>query len=95
MVNNTDLEIAIEIIAAKIATYSRTISNIIDDEMKNLLKERDKVYMGDEEIIKKFFLYMDQKWEEMADMENKATTLDDVKAKYQISKEVQESIGKK
>ena len=58
MISNTELEIAIEIIATKIAIYSRTISNTIDDKMKNLLKERDKVYMGDEEIIKKvLFVY--------------------------------------
>ena len=55
MVTNTELEIAIEIIAAKIATHSRTIGNTIDDEMKKLLKERDKVYMGDEETIRKVF----------------------------------------
>lgn len=53
MVTNTDIEIAIEIIAAKIATHSRSINNTIDDEMKNLLKERDKVYMGNEETIRK------------------------------------------
>ena len=53
MVNNTDLEIAIEIIAAKIALHSKNRDEIIDDEMKELLKERNKVYLGDEEIIKK------------------------------------------
>lgn len=53
MVTNTDIEIAIEIIAAKIATHSRAINNTIDDEMKKILKERDKVYMGNEETIKK------------------------------------------
>lgn len=53
MVTNTELEIAIEIIAAKIATYSRTISDTIDDEMEKLLKEREKVYMGDNETIRK------------------------------------------
>lgn len=53
MINNTELEIAIEIIATKIAIYSRMSDNIIDDKMKELLKERDRVYLGDEETIKK------------------------------------------
>ena len=41
MVNNTDLEIAIEKIAAKIALHSKNSDEIFDDEMKELLKERD------------------------------------------------------
>lgn len=56
MISNTELEIVIEIIATKIAIYSRMSDNIIDDKMKELLKERDRVYLGDEETIKKVFL---------------------------------------
>lgn len=56
MISNTELEIAIEIIATKIAIYSKTNNNIIDKRMKELLKERVKVYLGDEKTIKKVFL---------------------------------------
>ena len=48
---NTKLEIAVEIIAAKIAKCSRDGYKIKDYEIKNLLKERDEMYKGNEEII--------------------------------------------
>lgn len=50
---NTKLEIAVEIIAAKIAKCSRDGYKIKDYEIKNLLKERDEMYKGNEEIIDK------------------------------------------
>lgn len=50
---NTKLEIAVEIIAAKIAKCSRDGYRIKDYEIKNLLKERDEMYKGNEEIIDK------------------------------------------
>ena len=50
---NTKLEIAVEIIAAKIAKCSRDGYRIKDNEIKNLLKERDEMYKGNEEIIDK------------------------------------------
>ena len=49
----TKLEIAVEIIAAKIAKCSRDGYRIKDNEIKNLLKERDEMYKGNEEIIDK------------------------------------------
>lgn len=53
MITNTELEIAIEVIAAKIALYSEKNNAIIDNRMKELLEERNKVYLGDEKTIKK------------------------------------------
>lgn len=49
---NTKLEVAVEILAAKIAMTSRQPYNT-DDEMKRLLKERDEMYKGNIEVIKK------------------------------------------
>lgn len=50
---NTKLEIAVEIIAAKIAKCSREGYRIKDNEIRNLIKERDEMYKGNEEIIDK------------------------------------------
>ena len=53
MNQNTKLEIAIEIMAAKIAKTSREGIEPEDEKMKRLLDERFKMYQGDEEIINK------------------------------------------
>ncbi len=51
MNNNTKLEIAIEIMAAKIARTSR--ENKSEEELKILMDERTKMYQCDEKIIDK------------------------------------------
>ena len=53
MNQNTKLEIAIEIMAAKIAKTTREGIEPEDEKMKELLDERVKMYQGDEEIIEK------------------------------------------
>ena len=53
MNKNTKLEIAVEIMAAKIAKASREGSEPDSEEMKLLLNERTKMYQGNEEIIEK------------------------------------------
>ncbi len=50
---NTKLEIAVEVISAKIADASRKGLTTEDEEMKTLLKERIEMYSGNEEIIDK------------------------------------------
>lgn len=53
MNKNTKLEIAVEIMAAKIAKTSREGIKPNDKEMKKLLDEKVKMYQGNEEIIEK------------------------------------------
>ena len=53
MNKNTKLEIAIEIMAAKIAKTSKEGIGPEDEKMKLLLSERVKMYQGEEEIIEK------------------------------------------
>ena len=53
MNKNTKLEIAVEIMAAKIAKVSREGIEPESEEMKQLLQERTKMYQGNEEIIEK------------------------------------------
>ena len=53
MNRNTKLEIAVEIMAAKIAKTSREGINPEDEKMRELLNEKIKMYQGDEEIIDK------------------------------------------
>lgn len=53
MNKNTKLEIAVEIMAAKIAKASHEGVEPESEEMKMLLKEKVKMYQGDEEIIEK------------------------------------------
>lgn len=53
MNQNTKLEIAIEIMAAKIAKTSREATEPEDEKIKELLDERVRMYQGDEEIIEK------------------------------------------
>lgn len=56
MSKNTKLEIAVEIIAAKIAKTSKEGYSVNDEKMKQLLDERNKMYIGDEEIINKILI---------------------------------------
>ena len=51
MNSNTKLEIAVEIMAAKIAKTSREEES--EEKLNKLLKEKTKMYQGDEEIIEK------------------------------------------
>lgn len=51
MNKNTKLEIAVEIMAAKIAKSAK--EGINSKEMEKLLNERTKMYQGDEEIMDK------------------------------------------
>lgn len=53
MSNNTSLEVALEILSAKIADTSKRGYSIEDEEIKILLNEREKMYSGDEEVIDK------------------------------------------
>lgn len=51
---NTKLEIAIEILAAKIAKEAREKEyDLSDKKIIELLKERDEMYSGNTEVIKK------------------------------------------
>ena len=53
MSKNTNLEIAVEIMAAKIAKMSREGYTAEDDKMKKLIDERNKMYIGEEDVIEK------------------------------------------
>ncbi|MGN1384861.1 MAG: hypothetical protein ACI4XD_06220 [Clostridia bacterium] len=50
---NTKLEIAVEIMAAKIAKTSKEGYTIDDEKMQQLIKERNEMYIGNEDIINK------------------------------------------
>ena len=50
---NTKLEIAVEIMAAKIALVSKEEGKKDDENLKKLLKERDEMYKGNDIIIEK------------------------------------------
>lgn len=50
---NTKLEIAVEIMAAKIAKTSKEGYIINDEKMQQLIKERNEMYIGNEDIINK------------------------------------------
>lgn len=50
---NTKLEIAVEIIAAKIAITTKQGFNAKDEPIKKLMKEREEMYNGNEIIINK------------------------------------------
>lgn len=50
---NTKLEVALEIISAKIANLSNEGYSVDDENMKLLLKEREEMYSGNEEVIEK------------------------------------------
>lgn len=51
MNKNTKLEIAVEIMAAKIAKSAK--EGINSKDMEKLLNERTKMYQGDEKVIEK------------------------------------------
>ncbi|HCC07065.1 MAG TPA: hypothetical protein DEP72_02705 [Clostridiales bacterium] len=53
MSSNTKLEIAVEIIAAKIAMYSMNGYKSEDEDIKKLIEERNEMYKGNEIIIDK------------------------------------------
>ena len=50
---NTKLEVAVEILSAKIASLSNAGFGTESKEMQTLLKERDLMYTGDKEVIEK------------------------------------------
>ena len=50
---NTKLEVAVEILAAKIAMISNEGYTSKDEEMQKLLKEREEMYKGNIENIEK------------------------------------------
>ena len=56
MNKNTKLEIAVEIIAAKIAKAAKEGYSAKNEKMRKLLDERNKMYIGDEEIINKILI---------------------------------------
>ncbi len=53
MDNNTKLEIAVEIMAAKIAKVSRENKENKEQELSKLIEEKTKMYQFDEEVIDK------------------------------------------
>lgn len=53
MNDNTKLEIAVEIMAATIAMYSKKGYDIDSEEMQTLAKEREEMYKGNAEVIDK------------------------------------------
>jgi len=53
MSDNTKLEVAIEILSAKIAKISKEGYSANDENMKKLLQEREKMYAGDMQVIEK------------------------------------------
>ena len=53
MNSNTKLEVAVEILASKIAQMSEEEVKTGNKKILNLLKEREKMYSGDEETINK------------------------------------------
>ena len=50
---NTKLEIAVEIIASKIAMLSLNGHTVDNVTMKKLIKEREEMYKGNKEVIEK------------------------------------------
>ena len=53
MNENTKLEIAVEVMAAKIAKIAREGIGPEDEKMKQLLKEKIEMYQGNQEILDK------------------------------------------
>ena len=53
MNDNTKLEIAVEIMAAKIAKVAREKNGVVDEELKKLLHEREEMYKFNKETIDK------------------------------------------
>lgn len=53
MNNNTKLEIAVEVLAAKIAISSSKGYNVEDEQMQLLIKQRQQMYEGNKSVIDK------------------------------------------
>lgn len=53
MSKNTKLEVALEIIASKIASVSKKGISVESEEMQHLLQERQEMYNGNEGTIDK------------------------------------------
>lgn len=53
---NTKLEIAVEIMAAKIAMYSNKGYKPEDEQMKKLIEEREEMYKGNNVVIDKIII---------------------------------------
>lgn len=53
MSENVKLEVAVEIISAKIANLSKNGYSIQDKQMQELIRERNEMYKGNIEIIEK------------------------------------------
>lgn len=53
MNENTKLEIAVEVMAAKIAKTAQEGKKPEDEEMQQLLKEKIKMYQGNQETLDK------------------------------------------
>ena len=53
MSENVKLEVAVEIISAKIANLSKNGYSIQDKQMQELIKERNEMYKENKEIIEK------------------------------------------
>ena len=51
--DNVRLEVAIEIMASKIADMTRKGYTVESDEIKQLLKEKNEMYKGNDKIIDK------------------------------------------
>lgn len=50
---NTKLEVALEILAAKIALTYREGYSVKDKKVQTLIKDREEMYLGNKEIIEK------------------------------------------
>ena len=53
MNSNTKLEIAVEIIAAKIANFSQKYNNANNEGLKRIIDERTEMYKGNHLVIDK------------------------------------------
>lgn len=48
---NTKLEVALEVLSAKIADVSKKGYTVEDEELKVLLEQRQRLYLGDEKVM--------------------------------------------
>ena len=53
MNDNIKLEVAIEIMASKLVRMLQTGYSLEDEELQNLLKEKEQMYKGNKDIINK------------------------------------------
>ena len=88
MNSNTKLEIAVEIIANKIAKVAREN----DEKIDQYLKEREEMYNGNDKIINKIIEeYGNQRRNNLANDNN----LEELIEEYKLTKEEHSSISKK